>query len=411
MPVIINGTSLDDDGVVAPALFGTAQDDIVNANWSAGHDAMFGGLGNDTYYVNSAGDQVFESAGQGSDTVVSRLASYTLTQHVENLTLDNSLGWLSTAQNGTGNALDNRIVGNDRANVLDGGDGHDKLYGGNGNDALWGGNGNDTLYGDAGSDTLNGGSGNDMLDGGTGADAMAGSIGNDTYHVDAVGDTVSELAFLGGTDTVIASISETLDANVENLSLHAFAGAINGTGNALSNAISGNASANTLSGGDGNDTLNGAGGNDTLAGGNGNDALAGGIGVDTMTGGAGQDRFQFANRGVANADTVTDFSHADDSIVLLNALDHGLANEVSPGIQGLFFNGGNVAGNALNGGWFFKGAGADGNGAQLSGIYVDSNTGQLWYNPTSGTAGDSQYFGTVNAGAIASLDASDFVYG
>jgi serralysin len=412
MQVIINGTPLDDDGVDSPALFGTAQDDILNANWSAGDDIMFGGRGNDWYHVNSTGDQVIEAAGEGTDLVVSRLSSYTLSLNVENLTLDNSQGVLSTAVNGTGNTLANTIIGNDRANVLRGLDGNDTLSGGSGNDTLYGGNGQDRLYGGSGNDTLYGDVGSDTLDGGTGADRMAGGIGNDTYYVDSVNDVVVEGDLFGGVDRVVASVSETLDANVENLTLHPFAGAINGTGNALANGIGGNNSANTLSGLDGNDTLSALGGNDTLFGGNGNDVLAGGNGVDTLSGGAGQDRFQFGERGVVNADTITDFNPVDDTIVLLNALDGGLGGAISPGIQGLTFYGGDVAGNSLNAGWFFKGAGYDGNsGANLSGIFVDTNTGQFWYNPTSGTAGDSHYLGTVNANAVATLGASDFVYG
>jgi Ca2+-binding RTX toxin-like protein len=412
MAVIINGTALDDDGVHSPALLGTAQDDILNANWSAGGDVMFGGRGNDRYHVNSTDDQVIEAAGEGTDLVVSRLSSYTLSLNVENLTLDNTQGVLSTAVNGTGNTLDNTLVGNDRANVLRGLDGNDTLWGGSGNDTLYGGNGQDRLYGGSGNDTLYGDVGSDTLDGGIGDDRMAGGIGNDTYYVDSVNDVVIEGDLFGGVDRVVASVSETLDANVENLTLHPLAGAINGTGNALANAIGGNHSANTLSGLDGNDTLSGLGGNDRLLGGNGNDVLAGGYGVDTLGGGAGQDRFQFGERGVANADTITDFNPADDTIVLLNALDAGLGGAVSPGIQGLVFYGGNAAGNSLNAGWFFKGAGYDGNsGANLSGIFVDTNTGQFWYNPTSGTAGDSHYLGTVNANAVATLGASDFVYG
>lgn len=429
---IINGTALSDNGVAAPALFGTIFADLLNANWSAGEDAMIGGAGNDTYNVNSAGDQVLEAPGGGIDTVVSRLASYTLGFDVENLTLDNTFGAFSTALNGTGNTLANVMTGNDRNNILSGGDGNDTISGGNGIDTLNGDNGDDSLNGGIGNDALNGGFGNDTLNGGTGTDTMTGSIGNDTYFVDAAGDVVVEGAFLGGIDTVFSSVSETLDANVENLTLQNVFTAVNGTGNIGNNIINGNNFNNTLSGLDGADTVNGAAGNDTISGGNGNDVLGGGsgndsmngganddvlagsAGVDTLTGGIGNDRFQFADRGVANADTITDFSEVagnDDRIVLLNALDNGLAGAVSPGILGLAFLGGNVAGNALNGAWFFKGAGFDGNGNQLSGIFVNTNTGQLWYNPTTNVAGDSQFFGTVNAAAIAALDASDFIYG
>ena len=47
------------------------------------------------------------------------------------------------AIDGTGNALDNVIIGNTGANVLQGGAGNDVLDGGAGTDSLYGGTGND----------------------------------------------------------------------------------------------------------------------------------------------------------------------------------------------------------------------------------------------------------------------------
>jgi serralysin len=123
----------------------------------------------------------------------------------------------------------------------------------------------------ADSDTLYGLGGNDQLDGGAGADTLVGGAGNDTYAVDNAGDVVTELTN-EGTDTIVASLSYTLTANVENLTLAAAGGAINGTGNSLANTLTGNASANVLDGGAGADTL---------VGGAGNDLLKGGTGVDT----------------------------------------------------------------------------------------------------------------------------------
>lgn len=121
------------------------------------------------------------------------------------------------------------------------------------------------------------------------ADLVSDGSGSDLYVVDHVSDSVTEAANQG-TDTVVASISYALTANVENLTLASGAGPINGTGNGLANIIVGNEAANFLDGGAGADTLLGGAGNDTLVGGGGD---------DNLTGGAGNDRFSFA-RGDGN---------------------------------------------------------------------------------------------------------------
>ncbi len=97
----------------------------------------------------------------------------------------------------------------------------------------------------------------------------------DSYANDLVEDPASDwnddvfgapnpFVVVSGTDTVRSSLSYTLTANVENLILtgnqyhH-----INGTGNALANALTGNDGNNVLDGGAGADKLAGGGGNDT----------------------------------------------------------------------------------------------------------------------------------------------------
>jgi Ca2+-binding RTX toxin-like protein len=94
---------------------------------SQGADRLVGGLGNDLYFVDEAGDAVVENAGEGSDTVQSCLASYTLGANVENLTL---LGDGNTS--GTGNALANVLRGNAGNNILAGGHGGDTYQAGRG---------------------------------------------------------------------------------------------------------------------------------------------------------------------------------------------------------------------------------------------------------------------------------------
>lgn len=205
-----------------------------------GNDVMIGGTGDDTYVVDCATDTVTELAGEGVD-VVQATVTHTLAANVENLTLLDAGG----AINGTGNELDNILIGNASANILTGG---------------------------AGNDQIEGGAGNDTLDGGIGADVMIGGTGSDTYVVDDAGDVVIELAGQG-TDTVQSSFSYVLGSNLEKLTLTGTA-AIDGTGNELDNTLTGNAAANTLIGGAGDDSLNG---------GAGTDILIGGIGDDTYT--------------------------------------------------------------------------------------------------------------------------------
>ncbi|MCW7540575.1 hypothetical protein OOT46_22380 [Aquabacterium sp. A7-Y] len=375
---------------------------VLNANWSGGNDTMTGGSNNDTYNVNSAGDVVVEAAAGGVDKVVSRLASYTLGSNVENLVLDNA-GPL-VAVTGTGNGLDNEITGNDLNNTLNGGGGNDILNGGLGADTLNGGAGNDDLIGEEGADTLNGDAGSDILDGGNGADTLNGGADNDLLQ--------------GGNG------ADTLNGDLGNDRLDGGDGADTLNGGAGIDRLHGGNGADTLNGGDGNDSLNGGAnddtlfgnaGNDQLNGGSGNDVLAGSAGNDGLTGGAGADRFVFAFRGVANADAIKDFSSTDDSIVLANLLDSGLPGAVSPGVIGLSFVGGNVAGNPLAAANFFVGPNADLASCNAlnasSGIYVDTDTGEIRYNPTSNVANDCVIIGTVQVAAAGSLTAGDFLYG
>jgi serralysin len=192
-------------------LIGNALNNVLDGR--GGSDTMIGGAGNDTYIVDNIGDIVSETSTLSTeiDTVLASV-SYTLSDNVEVLALTGKANI-----NGTGNVLNNRITGNAGANVLDGG---------------------------------------------AGVDTLIGGTGNDTYVVDNSADIIIETSALASEiDTVCASVSWTLGANLENLTLTGSSN-LNGTGNIRNNVLTGNAGDNLLNGGAGADTLSGGLGND-----------------------------------------------------------------------------------------------------------------------------------------------------
>ena len=118
------------------------------------------------------------------------------------------------------------------------------------------------VEGTSANDSLVGHSGNDLINGNAGADTMAGARGNDTYVVDDIDDVVTELANEGA-DLVQSSVTYTLAANVENLTLLG-SSELDAIGNDLNNVLTGNAGANVLTDAAGDDTYDGAAGDDTF---------------------------------------------------------------------------------------------------------------------------------------------------
>ena len=91
---------------------------------------MYGGKGNDVYFVDSGLDAVFENPNKGFDTVYST-DHLVLGNNVENLIL------VGGDLQGYGNSLDNVLTGTDGANLLDGRGGTDQMIGGKGNDVYF----------------------------------------------------------------------------------------------------------------------------------------------------------------------------------------------------------------------------------------------------------------------------------
>jgi trimeric autotransporter adhesin len=391
---------------LANNLTGNSADNLLDGGLGA--DVMAGGLGNDNYVVDHTGDAITENTGAGVDSV-SSTATYTLGNNVENLTL---LG--SGALSGTGNAQDNTITGNSANNTLTGGAGSDTLNGGLGADTLIGGTGNDSYVVDnagdvvteaanAGTDsvsssisytlganlenlaltgsaalngtgnalanTLTGNTGNNVLNGGAGADMMIGGDGNDSYVVDSAGDVVAE-NYAEGIDSVSSSVTYTLGANTENLTLTG-TGVINGTGNALDNTLTGNSAINTLSGGAGNDSLDGGAGADKLIGGSGDDIYVVENVGDVLT----ELAFE-GNDTVTSSVTYTLGANVENLTMTGNANLNGVGNasdNILLGNSGRNILTGNAGNDTLNGG-----AGADTmSGGLDNDTYVVDNTGDV----------------------------------
>lgn len=241
----------------------------------AGADRMEGGAGNDVYIVDNTSDTIVENTSSGTDVVYASV-DYTIANHIENLILTGT-----DNINGTGNGLNNTLIGNIGNNTLNGGAGVDTMIGGAGNDSYTIDNISDIVIelADEGEDTVRssisftlgdhlehliliGGTANlvgignnsdNSIVGSTGVNTLIGGAGNDFYGVDHVNDIVIELAD-EGVDTVRSSVNYTLSANVENLILTGIAN-LAGTGNAFDNTLTGNSGSNTLDGGAGADTL------------------------------------------------------------------------------------------------------------------------------------------------------------
>jgi trimeric autotransporter adhesin len=277
-------------------LWGLFGDDTLDGG--AGADHMRGGWGDDVYIVDDVGDLVFESAADiGFFDLVQSSVSFVLAFNLERLTLTGA-GDIT----GTGNDLDNVILGNAGANVLRGSDGNDRLIGGHGDDSLRGDQGNDFLAGGAGTNILDGGAGLDRVDlaglttgiffdfasFGSGASVQFGS--NSLISIELISQ------FTDGNDTIVGSaVGFTTEGNGGNDFI---------LGGVAADGQAGGAGNDTMIGGDGDDYLfggePGSSSSDTITGtdfdylygGNGNDSLRGGSGTNVLIGEQGNDTIE-----------------------------------------------------------------------------------------------------------------------
>jgi len=199
-------------------LVGDANSNVINGRQGA--DQMTGGAGDDSFFVDNAGDKVFEAIGGGTDRIYTSV-THQLQAGAEIETLSTTNQDATTALNLVGNNFDQTIVGNAGANVING---------------------------------LGG------------VDTMRGLGGNDRYYVDNTADIIVETSTQGTADRVLTSANYSLKAGVgiEILSTTDAAGiaALKLAGNSYANTIVGNAGNNFINGGAGADTLTGLGGND-----------------------------------------------------------------------------------------------------------------------------------------------------
>jgi Ca2+-binding RTX toxin-like protein len=249
----ITGNALDNvltGNAAANTLIGGAGNDTLMGG--AGADKLSGGVGDDTYVVADAGDVITELLGEGTDTVRTTLATYTLAANVDNLTYTGIAAFTAT-----GNVLGNVIIGGNAGNKLDGGAGNDTLSGGGGNDSLQGGLGDDELSGGGGKDTIDGGLGDDRL--------LLLSVARGDVTVSRISATETLLTDLAGNKVTLRGVESVAfsdgDVRIDEL---------------LYNRAS--PFADHLQGGAGDDTLNG------------------GLGADTLQGGLGDDTYVIADK-------------------------------------------------------------------------------------------------------------------
>ena len=317
--IAITGNDISGAGLT-PIEFYQSQNFVIDANsiadWGRG-ETVPGILVGEASDYSITGNVLSSAASDGTNLVAvySSGAATSLGGNVRVAGADASLAGslfqdlqlTGSAVYGTGNELDNYILGNAGNNVLDGGGGADILNGGLGDDTYiirnsadqvieLAGGGSDTvlarvnytlaqaskverlyaedsdgtaplvLIGNKDANEIRGNAGNNLLHGAGGdGDVLIGLGGDDTYYTDVASTRIVE-ADNGGNDVLYTSVSYALGqgVSVETLSTNSDASteAISLTGNSFNQILIGNAGNNVLHGGGGIDILYGLGGDD-----------------------------------------------------------------------------------------------------------------------------------------------------
>jgi Ca2+-binding RTX toxin-like protein len=452
---VVGGHGLDQivGGDGNDTLDGVALEEEGNlGQWELTADTLSGGLGDDEYRVDNAGD-VLSDAG-GLDTVAAADMNWTLGPGFENLVLNNSVG--EGSQTGIGNELDNFIRvawagsriegrgGNDTIVGAGNDGGSNTLLGEEGNDSLVGAQWEDVLNGGAGDDTLNGRDFDDTLTGGTGSDSFVFDLRPDDFgfNEDVITDFASGVDRLRIDARAMPELGASGTLASGDPRFHAAAGATaahdgddrlvydtssgrfffdsdgiggeaarllatlpSGTGGAtlvagditVENGSSapgntGTAGNDSINGSAANDTLSGLGGNDTLRGLAGNDSLDGGNDIDSLDGGTGNDTLT----GGAALDRFV-FSVAPGSANADVITDFAAPSSVigAPSADALVFDGSiftRIGATDFAGGdaRFFAGPNATAGQDSNDRIVYNTSNGQVFYDPDgSGSTGAS----------------------
>lgn len=390
----------------AASLTGNELSNFIHAG--KGDNLIHGGGGNDTVsYLEavdgSKGVVVSLALGTAQATVGSGLDTLISIEHLHGSNLADKL---------TGDGGVNTLYGYNGNDSLDGGSGHDRMIGGKGDDAYhlrdggdtaveFAGEGTDTVYSYIGDVTLPShvenarimstgtasitgnplanvlyaGKGNNLLDGGSGTDTLSYAYGaNGTQGVKvSLATTTAQATNGSGTDTI---------SGFERL-----------TGSPNSDSLTGNGAANLIRGGNGNDKLSGGSGADTLYGDAGNDLLRGGSGKDVLYGGSGKDLFRFDSTpdSTTNVDRIMDFSVADDTIQLENAIFTRFGKSTTGPIPQASFKD-NTSGLATDADDY---------------LVYETDTGKLFYDANGNGAGGAVQIALL--GVNLSLTTADFV--